>query len=479
MSQGGMSQTGTSFARWLDEDDQDEEEPGQGIFTRRRLILIGLVALLLLALVGAGLLLSNHAFSSAPIEYQYSTTSTGNLAISVSASGPIASRAVYDLNFPGSGTLTELDVSVGQVVQAGQLLAKIDPTSLQDAENQAQAQANSAWTNYQSALINLQTVTAANSPCPTTATPPATAKTQQQCTLAIDQAQNQVNSAWDSYQSAETSLQTAKDNLNGAVMTAPAAGTIVSINGTIGDEVGSSGGGSGSGSSSSFMVLEDLTQLAITGQVNEADIGTVKVGQSASFTVPAYPSNTFIGTVTSVSPLGQTSSGVVTYPVTVSVDSHSLNGINLLPGMTASLEITTQERIGVTLVPNKALTFARSLLSTGQISRSQIQSLLTSAVQQAGTTAPSGTATFVVVMQNGKLTPKVIFTGLTNGTNTEVTAGLDPNEQVVVGETGGSVTPTTTTGGGAGGGLFGGGGGAGGGFGGGGGGGGGRGGAGG
>lgn len=463
-----MSQTGTSFARWLDDDEPDEEESGQGQFRRQRLLVIGLVALVLLALVGGGLLLSSHVFSSTPITYQYTSTTTGNLTISVSATGPIASTAVYDLNFPGSGKLTELDVTVGQQVQVGQLLAKIDPTSLNDAVNQAQAQADSAWTNYQGALLNLQTVTSQNDPCPTTATPPATAKTQAQCTQAIDQAKNQVNSAWASYETAKANLQTAQDNLDGATMTAPAAGTVVSINGTVGSQVGSSSGsGSGSGGSgggsSAFIVLEDLTQLSITGQVNEADIGTVKVGQSARFTVAAYPTSTFFGTVTSVSPLGQTSSGVVSYPVTVSVDTHSLNSINLLPGMTANLEITTQERIGVTLVPSKALTFARSLLTSGQISRSQIQSLLASAVQQAGS-GSSGTATFVAVVQNGKLTPKIIFTGLTNGTNTEVVSGLQSGEQVVDGETGGKATPTTTTGGGgAGGGIFGGGGGGGGG----------------
>src|ERR1051326_6431394 len=113
-----MSQTGTSFARWLDEDELDEEEPGQGLFRRRRLLVIGLVALALIALVGGGLLLSSQVFSATPITYQYTTTSTGNLTISVSASGPIASTAVYELNFPGSGTLTELDGSVGQIGRA-------------------------------------------------------------------------------------------------------------------------------------------------------------------------------------------------------------------------------------------------------------------------------------------------------------------------------------------------------------------------
>lgn len=456
-------QTGTSFARWLEEDDLDEEEPGRGVSGRRRLLLIGLAAVLLLAVGGGAFLLSSRVFRSNPVQYQFGTTSTGNVTVTVSSTGPIASTAVYNLNFPTSGTLTELDVAVGQQVQTGQVLARIDPTSLQDAENQAQAQVNSAWLNYQNALLNFKDVKAANDPCPTTATPPATPKSQQQCNLAIDQAQEQVNSAWANYETAKTQLQTAKDNLGNAVMKAPAAGTIVSINGTVGAQVGSGGGSggssgsSGSGSSSAFIVLEDLSQLAITAQVNEADIASVKVGQSVRFTVSAYSSNTFFGTVTAISPLGQSSSGVVSYPVTVSIDSHSLNGASLLPGMTANLSITTQERIGVVLVPNKALTYARSLLVSGQISRSQVQSLLAAALQQAGSQAPSGTATFVAVLQNGTPTPQVIFTGLTDGTNTEVLSGLQAGQQVLVGQTGGNTTPTTTSGGG-GGGIFGGGG---------------------
>src|SRR5262249_16725347 len=152
----------------------------------------------------------------------------------------------------------------------------------------------------------------------------------------------------------------------------------------------------GSSASSAFIVLENLSQLSITAQVNEADIASVKVGQSASFTVAAYPGATFHGSVTTILPLGPTSSGVVTYPVTISVDTNSLNGDNLLPGMTATLTITTQERIGVVLVPNKVLSFARILLASGKISSSQVRSLLANALQNAGSQTPQGTATFVV-----------------------------------------------------------------------------------
>ena len=449
-----MSQTETAIASWLEEEPDDEEFYPRRPFWRRPLF-IALAVIVVVALIGGGLFIKNSLLTTKPIQYQYSNASTGNLAIRVSATGPIASTAVYNLNFPTSAKLTELDVSLGQQVQAGQVLAKIDPTALQDAVNQAQASANSSWTNYQNAITNLNDVKAQNDPCPTTGAQP---KTQAQCTQAIDQAQEQVNSDWSQYQVVVAQLQTAQDNLGEATLTAPAAGTVVTINGVIGQTVGSGGSGnSGSGSSSAFMVIENLSQLSITAQVNEADIASVKVGQAASFTVEAYPSATFHGSITAISPLGQTSSSVVTYPVTIAVDTSNLNGDNLLPGMTATLEITTQERIGVVLLPNKALTFARTLLATGKISSSQVRALLASPAQNTGSQAQQGTASFVVELKNGALTPKLIYTGLTNGTNTEIVSGLSDGEQVVSGQVG--ATATTTTGGsGTGGGIFGGGG---------------------
>ncbi len=451
-----MSQTtGTAFAHWLEEDEPDDEEVQSRPPWWRRPALIATVVVLVIVLIGAGLFARSQFLTSKPVQYQSANVTTGNLTVQVSANGPIGSAASYNLNFPASGKLIEVDVQVGQQVQAGQLLAKIDSTSLNDSVNQSKASLNSAWINYDNAVKNLSDVQAQNNPCPTP-------KTQDSCTQSIDQAQAQVNSAWGQVQVSQAQLQTAQDNAQNATMTAPAAGTIIAVNGTVGTVVG---GGNSSSSSSAFIVLEDLSQLSITAQVNEADIGGVKVGQSARFTVPAYPSSTFHGTVTAISPLGQTTSSVVTYNVTISVDAHSLNGISLLPGMTASLEITTQERIGVLLVPNKAITFARTLLAGGQLDRTQVRTLLANALQNAGTQTPQGTPSFIAEQQNGKLVPKIIFTGLTDGTNTEVLSGLQDSEQVLTGQVGATSTPATGTGGGGlgGGGIFGGGGGGGGG----------------
>ncbi|HEY7127591.1 MAG TPA: efflux RND transporter periplasmic adaptor subunit [Ktedonobacterales bacterium] len=448
-------QSGASFDRWITEADLDEDEQFQPPrpFWRRPALIVTAVIILIVA-IGGGLFLSRHSGSAAPV-YRYGAVTTGDLTVAVTATGPVGSQVVYNLNFPTSARLTEIDVTVGQVVQAGQLLAKIDTTALQDAVNQARASLNSANVNYNNALLNLKDVKAQNNPCPTQATPPAASKTQAQCTQAIDQAQQQVNTALAQVQSAKVQLQTAQDNMTSGGLTAPAAGTIVSINGTVGSVTG------GGNASSALIVLEDLNQLSIVAQVNEADISSVKVGQSARFTVAAYPSDTFHGSVTAISLIGQTTSNVVTYNVTVSVDQNSLNGVQLLPGMTASLSITTQQRIGVVLVPNTAISFARTLLTNGQLDRTQVRNLLaTAATQTANGQTPQGTASFVVEMKNGKLTPVLIFTGLSSGASTEVISGLADGDQVLTGQVNPSGTTTTTTGGGGfGGGIFGGGGG--------------------
>jgi RND family efflux transporter MFP subunit len=448
-------QSGASFDRWITEVDLNDDEPFEPPrpFWRRPALIVSAVVILIVA-VGGGLFVRSHFAKSAAPEYRYGSVTTGDLTVAVTATGPVGSQVIYNLNFQTSAKLIELDVAVGQVVKAGQLLAKIDTTALQDAVNQAQASLNSAIVNYNNALLNLKDVKAQNDPCPTEATPPATSKSQAQCTQAIDQAQQQVNTALAQVQSARVQLQTAKDNLNNGGLVAPAAGTIVSINGTVGSVTG------GSGSSSPLIVLEDLNQLSIVAQVNEADISSIKVGQPARFTVAAYPNDTFHGTVTAISLVGQTTSNVVTYNVTVSVDQNSLNGARLLPGMTASLSITTQQRIGVLLVPNTAISFARTLLTNGQLDRTQVRNLLASATatQTADRQAPQGTAGFVVEMKNGKLTPVLIFTGLTSGASTEVISGLAEGDQVLIGQVNAASTTTTTTGGGAGGGFFGGGG---------------------
>ncbi|HKS69659.1 MAG TPA: efflux RND transporter periplasmic adaptor subunit [Ktedonobacterales bacterium] len=411
------------------------------------------------------------------VTYSTASVRSGNLIITVSATGPLQS-GLYDVNFSGSGIISEIDVGIGQHVKAGQVLAKLDPTSLQDAVNAAQTALNNAYTNYNNAVATTnaqlnaayqQEQNTINNTCKGNSSCISSAQAQYASTQA--QANSQLSQASQQIGTAQANLTTAQHNLGNATLTAPHDGIVGAINGKVGGSPGaggSSSGASGSGSSSSggsgaFIEIVDLTSLQVTADVNEADISKVAVGQSVSFTVSAYGTQRFTGTVGSISPLGQTTSNVVTYPVTINVDNSSLNGATLLPQMTANASIVTAQRTGVLLVPAAAITFARSELTSGAVTRTEIVSALRQAIQMRtaaessdpNTAQDNLSASFVLERANNKWVVKPVVLGLTNGTSYEVVAGLNSGDTIVTGQSGATTTgtssPLTIPGGGRGG----------------------------
>ncbi len=373
---------------------------------RRRRWLIALVVIVILALLGGGgMFFYMQKTSTPPVQYTQQAATVGNISLTVSASGPISANAEYDMNFNVAGQVSAINVQVGQQVKAGQTLATLKSTSLQDAVTQAQQSVANAQTTYNDAVNNGASQT------------------------VLDTDNNNVLTA-------QGQLKTAQDNLAATILTAPANATVASINGKVGQSAGASGG-STSSSTTPFIVLIDTSASDINALVNEADIGNVHVGQPAQFTVEAYPSQTFRASVTSVDLIGQTSGNVVVYPVHLRVDQHSLNGTYLYPGMTATTTITTAERIGALLVSNAALSFPNTAVQAGAISRSTLFSAFSGSSTARGTQSNSNQR-IVLELKNGKLVPVIITTGLTNGTNTEVLSGLQPGDQVVVRATGGS-----------------------------------------
>jgi RND family efflux transporter MFP subunit len=354
----------------------------------------------------------------------------------VSGAGPV-SADLYNLSFATSGTISEIDVSVGQTVKAGQTLAKLDPTALQNAVSQAQLQAYIAYDQEQQALDK----------CNSSSNPPVD---------CVQLAENQ-------YASAAQQLATAKANLANATLSATHAGVVTAINGSVGETPGSGSSGSSTSSSSSsgFIQIADNSSLHITTSVNEADISGIANGQTATFTVTAYPSRIFRGTVSAVSQVGTSSSGVVTYPVTITVDTTALQGANLLTGMTANVTITRAQRINVLLLPASAITFARAAANTnagGFLTVAQLQSVRTQGRQMLTTleqqnsqvSQDNPTVAWVVERNNNKWVVKPVVLGLSNGTVYEVLAGLNANDSVVIGEQNGSInlgsSSSTTTG---------------------------------
>lgn len=470
---------------------------------KRRRWLIALIIVLVVMLVGGGIITYASVRSTPTVTYNQATVTVGNLVATVSGTGPVQAGATYNLNFTASATIKTIDVHVGQVVKKGDVLATIDPTALQDAVTTAQNNVDSAQTNLNSAQTNLATVEEQQStsleiaaineqnalkacttssgsssnqnpnatPTPTPTPDPTTvancqklaraqyAQSVNQANSAINNAKNQVTSAQQQLTTAQNALATAKTNLNGSKLIAPADGTISAINGQVGSTAGSGSSGSGGNgsSSSALMVLIDDSSMTITASINEANIASVAEDQAATFTVTAYPSQTFRATVTGVDIQGSTSSSVVTYPVYLSVDMDSVGTAHLYPGMTATVDITTQERIGVLLVPAAALTFSTTAIQNGELSRSSISALnrgntptSTGTPTDGGTSGngdtTTGTRGIVVELKDGKLVPVLITTGLTNGTYTEVLSGLKEGDSIVISQTGGTTTSSSSSG---------------------------------
>ena len=389
-----------SFADDEDRDEDEKIEAAQKRARRRRRYITIAVVLLLIILVPV-IFFATRGLRMRRVTYQFRQVTQGNIALVVSATGPVQGT-IYNADFLATGRVSEIDVKLGQSVNAGQTLAKIDNTALEDALKQAQA------------------------------------SLQQQKDFgtqdAINVAQDQVN--------------TAQHNLDNATLTAPHAGVVTAINGAVGGMTtggGSGSSGGGGGSAEGFIQIVDRSSLQVQANVNESDIGGVAVGQAVSFTVNAYGSRTFHGTVGAIAPLGQNASNVVTYPVTINVDMKSIPGANVLPGMTASVTITIATHSNALLVPVDAINFAQA---STQISSSERDAALSQAQQmmaglQSGGTGGSKsnmTASFVLEQANNRWTAKPVVLGLTDGTSYEVLSGLTLGESVAVGVQGGGTT---------------------------------------
>ena len=340
----------------------------------------------------------------------------------VSATGTIEPKTQSNLSFAGSGTVTAVKVAVGDVVTAGEVLATIDPTNLQDALDLAQANLDSATT----------ALTAAQ----------ATGTTTQ-----IAAAQAQVDSATLKRSSAQTDLA-------GATMTSPISGTVATVNLTAGTAVssGSTGGSGGSGgsgaggsggsgsaagtsgtsstSSSAQVVVISTSSWVVNAAVGSADLASVKKGLQATI-APTGATTPIFGTVTSVGVIATSgTSGSATFPVIVSVTG---TPSGLYAGGSATVSIVTRQIADAVTVPTAAV---RSL--NGQ--------------------------SVVQLVKNGSTVSTPVTLGLVSGATTQITAGVSEGDQVLVeirgfgggvglnGQTGGTRRQGTGTGGAGGGG---------------------------
>lgn len=333
--------------------------------TARRL-LDGLLAAVIIA-SGVVAVLASSSSVSATSPPNTGIVTKGTVQATQSTSGTVVAVATYSLGFPTAGTVATIDVSVGQQVVQGQVLATIGATAAQSALTVAQDNLTAAQDRLaqdeQGGTTPAQGSAGSRSTAATTTTLPNPA------TIAADEAVVVAE---------EQAVSTAQQDLSGTTLLAPAAGTITAINAQVGQTIGAGGNstaskasggaatasgslaGAGSAKSSAagassaggFMTLADLSQLDVTCDVAEANIGAIRQGQPATVSLNALPGREFAATVASVAPIGAASGGVVTFPVTLALRQPTSA---VKPGMSATVTIVTSSVNDVLAVPSSAV----------------------------------------------------------------------------------------------------------------------------
>lgn len=328
------------------------------------------------------------------INFKEEKVALKTLQNSVTATGTIEAVTSVTVGTQVSGIVNKLYVDYNSQVKKGQVIAELDKTNLLSELNTAKANLASAQSslNYQAANMERYRTLYKKGL--------VSADEYENALLTYRQAKEQVASSKENVQRAQT-------NLGYATITSPIDGTVISKSVEEGQTVAAS-----FNTPELFTIAKDLTNMQVVANVDEADIGNVKEGNRVTFTVDAYPDDTFEGTVKQVRLEATTTNNVVTYEVVISAPNADLK---LKPGLTANVTIYTQERSGVLAVANKALRFTPTKETVGKDMK---------IVDCKGKNK-------VWTLNGNTLTAHPVTIGQSDGINTEITKGLKQGDKIV------------------------------------------------
>ena len=294
-------------------------------------IIIAVVAIVAIAayLLSGGKKENTVSFETAKVELT-------SIKSTITATGTIEPVTSVTVGTQVSGIVSKLYVDYNSVVKKGQVIAELDKTNLTSELKTAQANLSSAQSTLNYEQTNFNRYQTLFNKGLVSADEYETAK------LSYLKAKEQVNTSRESVQKAQT-------NLGYATITSPIDGVVLSKAVEEGQTVAAS-----FNTPELFTIAQDLTDMRVIADIDEADIGGVKEGQRVTFTVDAFPDDHFEGQVTQVRQQATTESNVVTYEVVISAPN---NDLKLKPGLTANVTIYTMEKNDVMAVPSKALRF--------------------------------------------------------------------------------------------------------------------------
>ena len=358
-------------------------------------------AVLVAALVAAcGLWFALRPSKQTGITLETAATSRITIRNSVTATGTVEPVTEVEVGTQVSGIIDRLYVDYNDVVKAGQLIAEMDKVTLQAELESSQAELASCKTEYEYRMKEYSRTRTLH-------------EKELVSDAEYDEALYLYEKARNAYEQAQAAIVKVKRNLGYATITSPIDGVVISRAVEEGQTVAA-----GFETPTLFTIANDLTQMQVVADVDEADIGQVSDGQRVEFTVDAYPDDTFEGVVEQVRLEATTESSVVTYEVVITAYNPELK---LKPGLTPNVTIFTLEKDDALAVPTKALRF---------VPDGELLAALGLHAEAAAEAEPGKRELWV--KQGTTLVPRYVTAGSSSGKLTEIVDGLNDGEEVAV-----------------------------------------------
>ena len=367
-----------------------------------------LVAIVVVLAVVAFLLSGNK--KKEEVQFNTAQVAPANIVNTVTATGTIEPVTSVTVGTQVSGIVSKLYVDYNSVVKKGQVIAELDKSNLISELNSAKASLQQSLASLNSAESSLNYQTANFRRNKTLYQKGLiSGNDYESARLSYQTALANVSSVKDQVAAAREQVKKAQTNLGYATITSPIDGVVLSKSVEEGQTVAAS-----FSTPTLFTIAKDLTNMQVVADVDEADIGDVKVGERVTFTVDAYPDNTFSGTVTQVRQEATTTNNVVTYSVVISAPNADLK---LKPGLTATVTIYTQENKGVLSVPSKALRFTPEKETVGGMKIKDI----------------ANAKNKVWTIEGNTIVAHRVNIGMTDGSHTQILSGISRGAKVITG----------------------------------------------
>ena len=400
----------------------------KGARTRRRRGWLYALAVLLIA---AAAIAAYQAYGSRAVTVDYTTVpaAKADLTVQVSATGTLQPLTQVDISSELSGIIRTVAVNENQQVKKGDVLAALDTSRLEAQIERAQASSKAAEANVETARVTLKEneQTLART-AELTRRGQSTSQALEAATATRDRAKAALDSAEANLAIANADLKLQQSDLDKSTIYAPIDGIVLTRSVDPGQTVASS-----LQAPVLFVIAADLKRMELKAAIDEADIGTVRIGQKARFTVDAFPDRPFDAEIRDISFASVTTDGVVTYDARLEVANDELL---LRPGMTATVSVVTRQAKDVLTVPSTAFRYRPT--PAARDSGWSLTSLFTGRMggrrggnrpQQAA--APADGSRTLYVLTNGRPKAVNVKVGSTNGELTEVLSGIAEGDPVI------------------------------------------------